>query len=133
MSDVKFRIEVSGLDKLLEKLGALAPKVKHAAETELYHIAEEIMANSKEVVPVDTGALMSTGHVDAPVETDHGVSISMGYGGPAAPYALYVHEELDPNINWSRPGSGPKFLENPVISMQPDIAPRIKKAVLEAL
>lgn len=133
MADVRFTIEISGMDKLIEKLGAMGPKVKKAAETELYQIAEEVMANSKEIVPVDKGTLMSTGHVDPPVETDKGASINMGYGGPAAPYALAVHENLDPRVHWTRPGSGPKYLERPLEEMKPNITPRVRQAILESL
>lgn len=32
----------------------------------------------------------------------------MGY---SANYAVWVHEMIDPTVNWSRPGSGPKWFE----------------------
>jgi hypothetical protein len=31
--------------------------------------------------------------------------------GFSANYAYFVHENLDPGVQWNRPGSGPKFLE----------------------
>ncbi len=133
MADVKFSLEISGLDKLFLKLSAIVPAVKQAAKTELYQIAEEIMDDSKRIVPVDTGALMSTGHVDLPVDTEKGIEISLGYGGPAAPYALAVHENLDPRVHWQRPGSGPKYLETPWNAKKTEISPRIRKAMLDAL
>jgi hypothetical protein len=75
----------------------------------------------------------------------------MGYGGAAAPYALYVHEALEgavspsPNwswtkkvarggqIAWTRPGSGPKYLELPLHEKQDQLPGRIQDAVLRAL
>ncbi len=33
--------------------------------------------------------------------------------GNIAPYNVRVHEWLDPNIKWTKPGSGPKFIEKP--------------------
>ena len=56
--------------------------------------AEDLMADSKQVVPVDTGNLRDSGTV-LPPKRGVGlmdVSVEAGYGGPAAPYALVVHE-----------------------------------------
>ena len=33
--------------------------------------------------------------------------------GNFAPYNVRVHEMLDPNVRWTKPGTGPKFIENP--------------------
>lgn len=55
--------------------------------------AEDIMADSKEnYVPVDTGNLRASGHVQQPKLAGNRISVLFGYGGPAAPYALAVHE-----------------------------------------
>jgi hypothetical protein len=42
-----------------------------------------------EGVPVDTGALRSTGRVEGPKNDE----VELSFGGAAAPYALKVHEE----------------------------------------
>ena len=108
--------------------------VRMEIKQELYRFAEEVMTASKEVVPVDTGALMATGVVMPPEEDATGVTVTLGYGGMAVDYAKIVHENLDPNVHWQRPGSGPKFLENPMKERQdalPDrIATVIRKSVL---
>ena len=59
-------------------------------------IGEEIMLDVKasrpnEGVPVDTGALRSTGRVEGPTNNE----VELSFGGAAAPYALKVHEEID--------------------------------------
>jgi len=73
--------------------------------------AELIMTDSKaNYVPVDTGALRASGYVQAPVITRDAVSVTMGYGGAAAPYALPVHEDLLA----VHPTGQAKYLEVPV-------------------
>lgn len=68
-------------------------EVLKAVAGTLYKEATNIMADSKEnYVPVDTGNLRSSGIVDLPKLTNNRVVVELGYGGPAAPYALAVHE-----------------------------------------
>ncbi len=127
-------VDVSGMGNLKDGLGSLADRIRQAVKAELYQLAEEVMTASKEVVPVDTGVLMSTGHVELPEEEfGGGISVSLGYGGPAAPYAMQVHEDLDPHVHWHRPGSGPKYLENPLLQKEPDISDRLAGAIQDEL
>jgi len=147
---LKIELEIRGLDKLSERLRQAIPRARKNVARELYLFAEEVMAISKERVPVDTGALMSTGKVMPPEDDDGKISVVMGYGDESTNYALYVHEALEgarppsPNwswtkkvaaggqIAWSRPGSGPKYLENPLKENQDKLPGRIRDAVVEA-
>lgn len=61
----------------------------------LFMEGEKIMAVSKTEVPVDEGILRSTGHVKPPEEVAGVAVVELGYGGPAAPYAVVQHERLD--------------------------------------
>lgn len=68
----------------------------------------EDMERTPPLIPVDTNKLRGSWHQ----------SFHRGIGGKPgaifgfeANYALYVHERMDPNIKWQRPGSGPKFFE----------------------
>ena len=64
-----------------------------AAAKQLYKSANVIMDDSKSnYVPVETGTLRSSGLVEPPVVEGGRVVVTLGYGGPAAPYALSVHE-----------------------------------------
>ena len=94
------------------------------------------MTDSKEVVPVLTGALMNTGKVFLPVEDATSITVDLGYGDESVDYALIVHEELQSPkgnpINWTRPGSGPKYLQNPFDAKSDQLAPRIAKAAVDA-
>lgn len=72
----------------------------------LYREGIGIMAESQPLVPVDTSALRSSGYVLEPVYDISTVTVTLGYGGPAAKinpktgestdsYALTVHENLE--------------------------------------
>lgn len=53
-------------------------------------LAERVMADAKRRTPVRTGTLRNSGHV----KEANASGFELVYGGPAAPYALYVHENL---------------------------------------
>lgn len=88
-------IQVIGATQFAQKLRraqVAGPKVVLAT---LFQQAEKIMTVSKaDYVPVDKGHLRGSGFVEPPVMTSQGGSVTMGYGGPAAPYAYIVHEDL---------------------------------------
>jgi hypothetical protein len=88
--------------KALEKYGHGATL---AAAGALYREAQRIITTSKAgFVPVDSGALRSSGFVEPPQITGHQISVTMGFGGSAGRgnqgetndrdvgYALVVHE-----------------------------------------
>jgi len=94
MSD-NIDFKITGLDALSRRLIALGPRANRILEQALYQKAEMIIAESKEdYVPVDLGALRSSGFVEKPVGTGKHTSITLGFGGPAAPYAMVVHEDM---------------------------------------
>lgn len=132
MSKIRFRHNIEdfnrGLDALEKEL------VKELART-LYLGTEQIMADSKaNYVPVDMGTLRSSGYVSKPALDGMGTRIVLtaGYGGPAAPYALAVHENpragktggVSPSghkySSWSKVG-GWKYLQLPVDKWRPKL------------
>ena len=160
-----FSFDISGLDGLQAALAAMPDKVKQGASVGLYQHAEIVMTASKQVCPVDTGTLMGSGHVgkhigenegveEGPVyEQDGQLMVDIGYGGPSAGYALYVHEALEPTtghdvnpnwswakaaakgheIQWTKPGSGDHYLFNPFVEIQDQLPGRIAASVESAL
>lgn len=115
MAAPKFHVTVRGLPqvkKALKQLGGKGPKVMGGA---LFREGESIMGDSKEkYVPVMTGNLRASGHVQRPKITGNGASVELGFGGPAAPYALQIHE--NPNAGKTATGSQVgewKYLERP--------------------
>ena len=146
-----FSCKIEGIDKLKEKLIQNAPKARQAVKATLYQFANEVMTESLNRVPVLTGALMGTGKVQEPEEDGSSVSIKLGYGDESVGYAIYVHEALEGahppspdwswtkkvaaggQIDWTRPGSGPKFLEGPLHEKQDKLPGMIGDAYREAL
>lgn len=99
---------------LMDQLGDRAPR---AVQGSLHRSAERVMTISKDqFVPVDTGALRSSGTVQSEIRGNV-IEVLLGYGGAASGYAIYVHEI---NKNY-RGGRQWKFLEQPLKAAIPDI------------
>lgn len=114
------------LKRELKRRGRAAPKALGRA---LFRKGERIMSESKRIVPVAFGALKASGHVQLPVITGKRVIVVLGYGGAAAPYAVFVHERQarhTPPTQW-------KYLEKPfneaLVGMARRLADDVKPAV----
>jgi hypothetical protein len=133
---MSMNFKVDDLEEFINKLKDAKLKARENVKKEMYQFAEEVMTDSKQVVPVETGALMNTGKVLEPVEDTTSITVDLGYGDESVNYALYVHEELQSPkgnpINWTRPGSGPKYLQNPFDAKSDQLPPRIAKAITDA-
>lgn len=115
------RVTLIGEERLLAVLSRLE-NAEQALGRALYEEANRIFNESQLLVPVDTGTLRSSGQVTLPEQGPRGVSVTIGYGGAAAPYAIYVHERLDLN----HPNGGQaKYLEEPVMAAADGIADRL--------
>jgi len=89
---VEFTIDFSRLrGKLEKKLGGLtkAPLAKAVRS-----VGEIWMTEAKKRTPVDTGVLRSSGHVQGPTVVGNDIQVRLVFGGPAATYAVAVHENL---------------------------------------
>lgn len=92
---------------------------------------------SQRQTPHATGVLRSSGVLQPPKEEGTKVSVTMGYGGAAAKYALRQHEDLslrhpDPNNPHSDPAGKPKYLEDPVRKGIPALREDLVKRLREA-
>lgn len=104
-------VTIIGGTAVAKKFQAAAQESPTALVAAIYQEAEAVMTLSKqEYVPVDTGALRASGHVEPPVRTAGGGSVALGFGGPSAPYAVIVHEDLTKR----HPVGGAKYLELPL-------------------
>ena len=119
------KITIKGIDRAVRRLKALGEDINKKVAPALFQEAEEIMGRSKELVPVDTGVLRSSGHVKRPEVDRNGVRVTLAYGGPAEAYALIVHE----NLRARHPVGQAKFLEQPLL----EALPEVKRAVGKAL
>jgi hypothetical protein len=113
---IKFFFRMRGLEEIEERLAVLrkADAIKRQAATQLFRDASAIMTVSQTLCPVDTGTLRSTGHVQIPVIHGDIVTVLFGYGGPAAPYAVPVHE----NLRARHVNGTAKYLEIPYLEYQ---------------
>lgn len=114
-------VHLIGEERLVRVLAAL-DDAETALGRALYEEANRIFNESQALVPVDTGALRSSGQVTLPQQGASGVQVTIGYGGAAAPYAIYVHERMELN----HPNGGQaKYLEEPVMAAADGIADRL--------
>lgn len=102
-------LKIENLGQFNNSLEAFLVELGHAAGVAATHEAEREMTISKRHVPVDTGDLRATGHVEPAQVQGNEVTASMGYGGPAVDYAIYVHEDLEKQHKVGQA----KFLEGP--------------------
>ena len=82
---------ISGIDALASRLATLGNRAAEWMAQALYLEAEAVMTASKRMVPVDTGALRASGYVKEPEIAGSQVKVTMGYGGSASQYAIFVH------------------------------------------
>ena len=80
---------------VLRALHGLANGVLQEAASAGFQELEIEMAEMQERTPVATGALKSTGFVNPPEIGRHEATVTLGFGGPAIGYAIYVHENPD--------------------------------------
>lgn len=131
---------VKGGDKVKKGLTGLIKDLEKRQMQALKIEAEKIMTDSKQnYVPVDKGTLRNSGVVGDPVKDGDTILISIGYGGAAAAYATALHEfpsESSPPtwegkaLTFTKPGTGPKYLERPLMKavdgMTERLADRLK-------
>jgi hypothetical protein len=102
-----------GNRSFIARVAAMPKAIRKDLEMVVNRFALDVLRDSKTVppmVPVDTGALMSTGRAE-PANFEAGKwSASIVYGGIGVDYAEIVHEDMRAK-NFHRPGSGPKFVE----------------------
>lgn len=97
----------------------------------LYRGCLIVELKSRARTPVLTGTLRATHETSEPEynDSEKSVECTISVGGPAAPYALAVHENLN---RYHRNGQA-KFLESAVLESRDSILDDISKADLEKL
>lgn len=113
--------EIEGAADLSKKLAKLAEVLPAEVGKALRQEAEIEMTEAKRRTPVLTGNLRSSGHVVGPDKKSNDVEVSLRFGGPAAPYAIYVHENLEA---FHKVGQA-KFLESTLMESLPHLPARV--------
>ena len=101
---------------LADALKRIPSHMTNILEKSLYEEANVIFNESQKLVPVDTGALRASGFVHAPRNENNRTFVRVTYGGPAAHYALYVHENL---YSTHTAPTQAKYLETPLYRQVP--------------
>lgn len=129
---VEFKL--TGVPEIMKALQRDFEATDQALKAGVYNMAEDILKQSEQLVPVDEGTLRGSRTIDKSLLGTKYL-VTVGYGGPAAPYALVQHERLDfwhppkpPGKNSAgmsgrgpvKPGKGrgPKYLEIPFLNMK---------------
>lgn len=125
-----FTFELEGAQELrnmLEVSGKDAGKIVGQVITEE---ANMIFAKALVLTPIDTGALRGSGGVSAPINTPQGIGVDIFFGGPAAPYALYVHEIMYYQHNAPTQA---KYLEQPFMERLPNIQQNMARRIIDLM
>ncbi len=117
---------ISGLDTMMKGLNGKLIEYQVSGVQGMRNAAGFIrrdMEITPPKVPVDIGNLRASWFIESTRQVSQGknrVGVSFGF---SANYAVYVHERMEGapwgdgvvgDINWSRPGSGAKFLESAI-------------------
>ena len=122
-----FTFTLEGDIELRNVLEAAREKSPLAVAQAIYEEANLIFAKSQILVPVDTGVLRGSGGVSAPQKGTTGYFVDIFYGGPAADYALYVHEIIG---NYHKPPTQAKYLEQPFMEALPQIQNNLSRRIM---
>ncbi|MDT8442373.1 MAG: hypothetical protein RQ723_12040 [Desulfuromonadales bacterium] len=117
-------VEFRGLDDAVREIRRMGQAAIDEVPGALLREGERIMARSKNEVPVDTGTLRSSGHVEGPAKRGLAAEVTLAYGGPSAQYAAVVHEK-------HRTAS--KYLERPMRTAAATMGRRIAADIRRAL
>ena len=139
-------VKMEGISELKHILKNADVKIRIAANKEIHDIANDLVNEAGSLAPFKEGILEGSGVVigKAPV-TSSLITLTVKFGGAAAPYALIQHEGVDPRTGklYFHPakadgGTGPgipgqtrgaKYLEMPAKRHQATIVPRLLAAI----
>lgn len=123
-------LKLAGVVEMRAKFRRLAKNFPTETGRALFQETEIETTESKRRCPVDKGTLRGTIHTEGPFVENPGIASATIYtliacGGPAAPYAIYVHENLQA---FHKVGQA-KFIESVVLESRPYMAQRVAKRI----
>lgn len=118
----------NGIDNMTTTLKVSSGDIVRAVGQSLSESAQLVMRESQRQVPVRDGYLIGSGTVNEPKFSNGFVKVTMGYGGAAAKYALYVHNSPYEK-NWTKPGTKSHFLSDPLAAATVEIQGRLAKRI----
>jgi hypothetical protein len=124
------KVTVKNLERLQHAFVLAGKDAPRFAATALREEADEAFLISQTVVPVRFGDLRASGAVTGPFISGSRALAYIRYGGPAVPYAVFVHE-LPPSRAYHDPPTRWKYLENPVRVYSEGMGDRMTTRVLD--
>lgn len=102
------KVTVTGVEQMIRALDKLKDEKTKKILPALRSAAGVVYRKSQGYVPVDKGPLKASGRIEDNGKQGNGAQVRVLYGGDSAPYALYVHEDLEAH---HAPPTCAKFLE----------------------
>ena len=112
----------TGLDKVLQNLNREIEKIENGTLAGVRAAAIFIEDESNQTVPQRLGPLLNSSFSQAEVQG----SLIVGRVGYTQLYAPFVHEMPATN-NFTKPGTGPKFLQNAIVQNHAAIVDIIRR------
>ena len=125
-----FTFELEGAKELRNMLEVSGKDAGKVVGQVILEEANMIFAKAMILTPIDTGALRGSGGVSAPMNMPQGIGVDIFFGGPAAPYAMYVHEILG---NYHNPPTQAKYLEQPFMERLPEIQANMARRIIDLM
>jgi hypothetical protein len=127
-----FGIEVTNVKQAKAFFKVTQKKASKAFEEVLFEIAMIVFTQSQYLVPVDTGTLRASGSVTKRMRLRGGdkMVIWITYGGPAAKYALHVHENV---LSRHEAPTSAKYLEIPFNLVKPRMKKLVERKISQRL
>jgi len=116
---------MKGMDTFKMNMQLVSKTISKSVAAALYTEAVIVEQTSRERTPVSTGALRASHETSLPVMGEGQIDIQIRVGGPAAPYAIPVHEKVEV---YHKVGQA-KFLESAILESAPTLAARIARRV----
>lgn len=115
--------ELKGYSDMQRRISMLVNGLPDEIGRALYAEAQIEKTESMKRTPVDLGTLRASHFVRKPQHSGQDTTVTIAVGGPAAPYAIYVHEDLDA----SHKSGQAKFLESTLRESSKYMAQRVAK------
>lgn len=118
-----------GLPAMQQRVTQILAQTAPAAGESLYRAGNAIMGVSVTLVPIDTGNLRSTAHVERPQQQGMTLVVQLSYGGHGtAPYAVPVEFRQDVH----HPIGQAFYLSTPIFAAVATLAPQLGQDIRAA-
>lgn len=117
--------KLQGASQFVRKAKKFATNLQKQTDRALYQETNIELKEVKRRTPVEFGELRASEHVEGPTRQGNKVWTKILAGGPSAPYALYVHEDLEA---FHEVGQA-KYIESVLLESRPHMAARVAKRI----